>query len=148
MSGDLLILDDDHAILRLFDKVLSAKGYQVRTTDTVAACMAAASERVPDLAILDVMLPNESGFDCCEQLLEAYPELPIIFVTASNDPSDCFARGAVDYIRKPVKQAELLARINTHIRLNRYRRDLELAMKALKLVNEGMAAKIEEGLAG
>lgn len=87
-----------------------------------------------DLILLDIMMPFMDGFEVCSILKknESTSHIPIIFLTALNKPKDIlegFELGAVDYITKPFNPTELISRVNTHLKLRAYERDLELIVK-------------------
>jgi signal transduction histidine kinase len=98
--------------------------------------LAQTARTVPDLVLLDVMMPGTDGFETCRQL-KSQPttkDVPVLFMTALHETSDkvkAFAVGGVDYITKPIEHEEALARIRTHLQLRRLQRELsdQLAMK-------------------
>jgi len=90
----------------------------------------------PNLILLDVMMPGMDGYEVCRRIKahESWAQIPVIFMTALNDPEDkvrAFAAGAVDYITKPIYSAEVLARVSTHVNLHLLQQQLEdeLAMR-------------------
>lgn len=87
---------------------------------------------LPDLILLDIKMPGMDGYEVCRQLKanENYRDIPVIFISALNDTADKlkgFGAGGIDYITKPFEPAEVLARVQTHVRL----RQLQLQMEAL-----------------
>ncbi len=118
----LLIVDDKPANLDLLREILAPLGHQIFFATSGAQALRVAATAVPDLVLLDVMMPEMDGLETCRQFKrkETLKETPIIFVTAKTDVEDLargLAAGAVDYITKPVKQPEVHARIATHLRI-------------------------------
>jgi len=117
----ILVVDDNPDVLRLVDEALTVAGYEV----TTAACGAEAVRRggmcLPDLVLLDIMMPDADGYAVYERLrTKPTPGLncPIIFLTAHKDIDHKllgFQKGAVDYITKPFHVSELIARVKVHL---------------------------------
>ncbi len=138
-KGSILVVDDTHDNLRLLNGMLTRQGYTVRPVPDGELALVSARKSIPDLILLDIMMPNLSGFEVCEQLKadEQTREIPIIFISALNEVFDkvkAFALGGVDYITKPFQVEEVLARVETHLML----RDLnkELQQKNVRLQQE------------
>jgi CheY-like chemotaxis protein len=118
----LLIVDDKAANLDLLREMLAPLGHQIFFATSGAKALEIATSALPDLVLLDVMMPEMNGFETCHRFKQdaALREIPIIFVTARTDVEDLargFAAGAVDYITKPVKQPEVHARVATHLQI-------------------------------
>lgn len=130
MPSTILVIDDDFAIRRAFDAILGASGYHLESASNGPEGLAKAAELIPDLILLDVMMPHMDGFDVCRHL-RATPrlaEVPIIMVTALDDRDSRMRgleAGADDFIPKPIDAFELRARVQAVTRLNRYRRLLD-----------------------
>lgn len=124
VSADILIVDDEPMNLMVLKGVLQRAGYGVRTADNGVDALAAARETAPDLLLLDVMMPGESGFDLCRKF-KADPvtaHVPVIFVTCLDEMSDKLQGldlGAVDYITKPFLAEEVVARVRAHLNFSR-----------------------------
>ena len=117
----ILIVDDDRLNIRILEGILKKiAGYSTREAYTGEAALSTYEEFQPDLVLLDVMLPGIDGFETCRRLRQQYGEdcAPIIFITAksgSEDVVEGLGAGAVDYLPKPFKPKEVLARIRTHL---------------------------------
>ncbi|GAK55094.1 two-component hybrid sensor and regulator [Candidatus Vecturithrix granuli] len=135
-SQTILVVDDTRANLRLLVDLLMKEGYRVLPATNGAMGLAAAQNQHPDLILLDVMMPDLSGFEVCEHLKadERTRSIPVIFISALNESLDkvkAFEIGAVDYIPKPIESQEVLARIRIHLALHEarqrlYRQNIEL----------------------
>ena len=126
----VLVVDDDPDMAALLARTLTKEGLAVDTVFDGEAALAHALSTSPDLVLLDVMLPGISGFEICERLKanESTALIPIVLVTALEDtPSRVrgIVAGADDFLSKPVKNEELIARVNTLRRLHETRRELE-----------------------
>ena len=114
----LLFIEDDDQIRLALTMALEDEGYEVREAPDGKAGLAAFAEREPDLVLLDLRLPDLSGFEVCRSL-RANSLVPIIIVTAQTDTYDLVAgleAGADDYVTKPVVPKELAARIRAALR--------------------------------
>lgn len=118
MPQKILVVDDDPAISEMLTIVLSAEGFDtVAVTDGALAVETAAREQ-PDLILLDLMLPGMNGIDIC-RLIRQESSVPIIMLTAKTDTVDVvlgLESGADDYVNKPFKAKELVARIRARLR--------------------------------
>jgi two-component system, OmpR family, phosphate regulon response regulator PhoB len=121
MAASILIVEDEAAIHQLLDYNLRAEGYRTRVVETGEEVRAALADEMPDLVLLDWMLPGLSGIEVC-RLMRARPEtqsVPIIMLTARGEESERvrgLATGADDYIVKPFSVPELMARIKSMLR--------------------------------
>lgn len=115
----MLVVDDEPPLADLLDRTLRVAGFQVRTAGDCRTALAVAAEDAPELAILDVMLPDGSGFELCHRLREANPDLAVVFLTARDALEDRLTGlnlGGDDYITKPFSVAEVVARVNAVLR--------------------------------
>jgi DNA-binding response OmpR family regulator len=118
-SAHILLVDDDVGILASLRRGLVLEGYQVSLAADGEAALRAVTEQLPDLVILDVMLPGVDGFEVCRRLREVDDAIPIIMLTARDAVPDRIAGlevGADDYLVKPFAYGELLARIRVRLR--------------------------------
>ncbi|MBD1827976.1 response regulator [Microcoleus vaginatus GB1-A2] len=122
-NGTILIVDDNSANLGVLSDALSQEGFEVRVAKSGKMALERVKYALPDLILLDVMMPEIDGFETCRRL-QANPEtkqIPIIFMTALSDTAnkvEGFQLGAVDYITKPFQQEEVLARVKLHLKLH------------------------------
>lgn len=128
-AADVLIVDDTPANLKVLGDLLRSAGFAVRPVPDGRLALAAARVCPPDLVLLDVRMPGLDGFTVCNELARdpRNADLPVIFISASDDPSDkvrAFAGGGVDYVTKPFHHDEVLARVRTHLRLRTLAREL------------------------
>ena len=134
-QNNLLVVDDTAASLKLLTHLLRTEGYEVRSAISGELALHAAAREPPDLILLDIRMPGMDGFEVCRRL-KAQPEtrgVPVIFVSAVADAEEKlqgFAVGAVDFVSKPYQRDELLARVHTHLDLNRLRNHLEREVEA------------------
>ncbi|GAB7081755.1 PP2C family protein-serine/threonine phosphatase [Megalodesulfovibrio paquesii] len=133
----VLIVDDEPVNLLVLQGLLRAEGYTVLTAACGSDARAIAVAQRPDVILLDVMMPEESGFEVCAWLKQepATREIPILFVSALADVDNKvkgLELGAVDYISKPYEKAEVLARVRLHMRMAAARESL-VAEQAAKL---------------
>jgi len=114
----ILVVEDDEAIASGLTRVLDSQGFPVTRVDRGRPALAAAKQDVA-LVILDLGLPDADGIDVCRRLRAARPELAILILTARDRELDVVAgldAGADDYLVKPFRLAELLARVRAHMR--------------------------------
>lgn len=132
----ILIIDDTPANLSVLVDCLGDAGYRLMVADDGEEALTQVAQSRPDLILLDVMMPGLDGYATLERLKSnpGTADIPVIFMTALAETSEkvrAFAAGAVDYITKPIQHEEALARVRTHLTLQRLRRELadELAVK-------------------
>jgi len=127
--GEVLVVEDTPASLKLLTDLLRGEGYVVRQALDGEVALWSARSRPPELVLLDVRMPGLDGFEVCHRLkqLEGMADVPVIFLSAQHDTEDKlrgFRSGAVDFIGKPYQAEEVLARTGTHIKLARTQRAL------------------------
>ena len=134
-KGNILVVDDTPANLKLLNTLLKENGYNVRPVPNGRLALSGAKAIPPDLILLDVAMPDMDGYQVCKKLKETTEteNIPVIFLTARTGEEDIikgFELGAADYVTKPFTQAILLARVKTHVNLRQKTRQLkELSMK-------------------
>ncbi|MFT5163459.1 MAG: signal transduction histidine kinase/ligand-binding sensor domain-containing protein [Alteromonadaceae bacterium] len=156
-NGFRLLLVDDEPINRLvLRNHLSQQNYQLAEAASGEEALSAIDNNGPfDLVLLDVMMPKMSGYEVCEQIRQRWPvsELPVIFLTAKNQQVDVlqsFAVGGNDFLTKPVAKQELLARVETHLKLLDINRELadKVAAQTVTLVQSEKMASLGTLTAG
>lgn len=121
--GTILVVDDEPINIMVLKGVLSKEGYCVHSAQNGGQALELARSLRPDMILLDVMMPGESGFDTCRKLkADAGTEhIPVMFITSLDDLScklEGLDMGAVDYITKPFMAQEVLARVRSHMNFN------------------------------
>ncbi len=115
----VLVVEDDHAIVAALSALLTDEGFEVRSVATQDGACSLLVREAFDIALLDVTLAQGNGFAVCAAAREAAPDMPVIFLTASDDEYSTVAgldMGAVDYIAKPFRARELVSRIRGALR--------------------------------
>ncbi len=138
----ILVVDDEPVNLQVLVNHLSLEGYRIVTAFNGEEALSLLEESVPDLILLDVMLPRMSGYEVCGVIRERFSphDLPVLMLTAKSKPEDIVAgleAGANDYLAKPVNRQELIARVNglismkdnfrVHNELTVIKRDIQIA---------------------
>jgi putative two-component system response regulator len=146
---DILIVDDTPANLQLLGRILTSHGCHVRTAGSGGLAISSALERTPDLILLDVTMPEMTGYEVCERLkaMERLTKVPVIFISALQGPDDklrAFAVGGVDYVTKPFHAAEVCARVDTHVSLRRLQIQLEQQNSRLRELVDEQVREISE----
>ncbi len=141
-GGSLLLVDDTPQNLAVLSALLQPY-YHVRAVTSGERALQAVAVRVPDLVLLDVMMPGMDGFEVLRRLraIEAMAEVPVIFVTAATDEVDelrGFEAGAADYVHKPISPAVVLSRVRVQL-------EARAARQMLKHTNARLVSKVAEG---
>jgi DNA-binding response OmpR family regulator len=136
----ILVVDDQPANLKVLLSFLQTHKFQIYVADSGLRALSILSKVVPDLVLLDVMMPDIDGFETCRRIKadQRLTGIPVVFMTALDSVEDKlagFSAGGVDYITKPFQQVEVLARIRTHITLRKRERELEQALAELKTLS-------------
>ncbi len=144
----ILIVDDEASARETMRSILAGLGEEIIFAASGAEALDLAAAHPPDLIILDVMMPGMDGFEVCRKL-RADPllaEMPVIFATALDDKEAKLRgleAGADDFVTKPVDRIELIARVQTILRLNRYRK-LATTLEELGRTNRDLAAAYDQ----
>ncbi len=128
--GTIVIVDDTPDNLRLLTQLLNEHGYKTRPIPGGERALSAIQKALPDLILLDIMMPGMNGYEVCEKLKadEHTRDIPIIFLSALNEAIDkvkAFSMGGVDYVTKPFQAEEVLARVKTHLTLQKIQYQLQ-----------------------
>jgi len=126
----LLIVDDTPTNLQLLSEMFKGQGYEIQAALSGRLALLSVHNEPPDLILLDIAMPDISGYEVCKLLKEdeAFKDIPIIFVSGIQDNATiirAFSVGGVDYITKPFSVKEVLARVKTHLELRRQQRELQ-----------------------
>ncbi len=138
---DILVVDDTPANLQVLSGMLKERGYKVRPAPSGKVALQAANNAIPDLVLLDINMPDLSGYEVCAQLKrnERMRDVPVIFISALTETLDkvmAFGVGGVDYITKPFQFEEVEARVAAHLKLRRLQLELEARNRELQQNNE------------
>lgn len=133
MAATILIVEDDPALIDVLDYNMTAEGYVVVKAATAAAAGSVLSSTIPDLVLLDWMLPDGSGPDICRRwrAVEATKTMPVLMLTARAEEADRvagLAAGADDYVVKPFSLPELMARVRALLRRTRHALSSEMVV--------------------
>ena len=124
MKQRVLVVEDDAAILTGLVDLLEGEGFSVVQATTGTAALERHAEAAPDLVLLDVMIPEKSGYDVCREIRRTDPVTPVIMLTAKGQEVDRVVGlelGADDYVVKPFGASELVARVRAVLRRGRPR---------------------------
>ena len=144
--GNIMVVDDNPANLKLLEDMLRQQGHEVLSFPRGRLALAEAARNPPDLILLDINMPEMNGYEVCERLKSTAEgsSIPVIFLSAMTEMQDkvkAFRSGAVDYISKPFQLEEVLARVETHLKVHDLQRALKLQNEHLE---ETVAARTSE----
>jgi two-component system sensor histidine kinase/response regulator len=139
-SKKILVVDDNPLNLKVLDEHFRTFGFQIFVSKSGASAIDICKSELPDIVLLDIMMPLMDGFQVIDELKKdaTTSEIPIIFLTARTQTNDIikgFNKGAVDYIMKPFNPEELTARVNTHLKMKEMMVRLETQNKKLIELN-------------
>lgn len=126
----ILLADDDPTNLQVLFQTLEGRGYNLLIAKNGKTALSIAKKAIPELILLDIMMPDLDGYEVCRRLKEnsATSEIPVIFLSALGDTKDKVKGldlGAVDYIAKPFQADEVIARVSTHLTIHRLKREVQ-----------------------
>jgi sigma-B regulation protein RsbU (phosphoserine phosphatase) len=148
-TEQILLVDDMVANLQVLQQTLDGLGYRILIAKSGESALTIAHKAKPSLILLDIMMPGMDGFEVCERLKSdaATQEIPIIFLSAIDDTDKKvkgFSVGAVDYVSKPFQPEEVIARVNTHLTIDRLKQSLAEKNRELKAYNELLEERVKE----
>ena len=147
-QSNVLIVDDIAENIQVLGNILDENDIEFSYATSGKEALEAVAFNKPDLLLLDINMPEMSGFEVCKKLKNdpETKEIPIIFLTARTEQEDIvkgLTIGAVDYVTKPFNPKELLSRVNTHLELNNSRKIINTQNEQLKKVNAEMRETIK-----
>ena len=140
-SENIIVVDDKPNNLRLLVSILSEAGYHVRPSPNGKHALSAIKKSLPDLILLDILMPDLDGYEVCKILKknESTRDIPVLFISGLDEivnKTMGFELGAVDYITKPFNDREVLARVTNHLQINRLRKHLKNENHRLEIFAE------------
>ncbi|UCD80178.1 MAG: SpoIIE family protein phosphatase [Desulfobacterales bacterium] len=136
-TESILLVDDNPANLQILFQTLEGAGCKLLIAKNGQGALSIAGKALPDLILLDIMMPDIDGYEVCRKLKSnpATADIPVIFLSALGDTEDKvkgFHLGAVDYITKPFQPDEVIARVDTHLTIHRLKREVEIKKDQLE----------------
>lgn len=147
-NASVLIVDDTIYNIQLLSLMLIRQGYKVYQATSGLEALDKVNEQLPDIILLDIRMPDINGYEVCTRL-KSNPitkDIPIIFISSIEEPSEkveAFSVGGVDYISKPFQLIEVLARIETHLRLCSLQKKLQEQNEQLQLSAEVLSRSLK-----
>lgn len=151
MNTKILLVDDNPTNLKVLSGAMADSGWTILVATDGERALKQAEYALPDLILLDVMMPGMNGFETCAKLKinPQTQEIPVIFITALDEAVDKvkgLSLGAVDYITKPFQQEEVLARVGVHLKLSALSKKLSEQNERLEKEVEERTAKLKQAL--
>jgi sigma-B regulation protein RsbU (phosphoserine phosphatase) len=148
VSAKILVVDDTPSNIQSLAATLKPAGYQVLVATNGQQALDVMAKVRPDLILLDIMMPVMDGFEACANIKAnaEWHDIPIIFLTAKTETADLvkgFELGAVDYVNKPFNAHELMARVHTHLTVDRLRTSVSEKNAALEKAQAQMSAELD-----
>lgn len=145
----ILLVDDVSVNLSVLTAALEPEGYEILAVPGGLAALKVAAKALPDLILLDIMMPELDGLETCRRLKQvpSTAEIPVIFITARNEMESMvegFRAGGVDYVVKPFQTEEVLSRVATHLRISRLTRELREKNHSLELRTAELTAESQK----
>ena len=152
----ILIVDDDRLNVRILTSILKPEGYELQAAHSGEEAIEVYEQFKPDLVLLDVVMPGISGFEACRTLKARHGDMlaPVIFITAKSESDDVIeglAAGGVDYLPKPFKGREALARLRTHLQnrlLSEQQRQLVAQLSSANTAKNRLLGMVAHDLRG
>lgn len=145
----ILIVDDTIYNIQLLSLMLIRQGYEVKQAANGLQALDIAHQELPDIILLDIRMPDMNGYEVCTKLKAnpATKDIPIIFISSIEEPSEkveAFSVGGVDYISKPFQLIEVLARIETHLRLCSLQKRLQVQNEQLQIAASLLTRSLQQ----
>jgi serine phosphatase RsbU (regulator of sigma subunit) len=145
-KGNILLVDDTPANLQILTQMLTERGYKVRPSKSGKMALKSVQFTLPDLILLDIQMPEMDGYEVCEKLKadNKTHDIPVIFISALTDVFDkvkAFSVGGVDYVTKPFQTEEVLARVETHLKMHQLQQQLTKANQEIMARNEQLKSE-------
>ncbi len=139
--ANILVVDDTPDNLRLLSGMLAERNFKVRPAPSGAHALATSKKEIPDLILLDVIMPGIDGYEVCRALKadEQTKDIPVIFLSALNEVEDKvrgFEAGGVDFITKPFHEKEVMLRVETHLKIRNLQQKLRTETARFKTLAE------------
>jgi len=151
MEGRILIIDDDAAVRRVLERILTGAGYEVEQATDAFNALDLLDALQPDAALLDIKMPGMDGFGLLDNLAQRGLEIPVVILTGHGDEftaGECLEAGAAAYLTKPPDRADLLLAVRGAVAQGRVARELESADEPPPLLGESPAmARLREEIA-
>lgn len=146
--GVVLVVDDQEVNRRLLEAVLTPRGYRVLMADSGEEALRTLETERPDVVLLDILMPGMDGYEVCRRIRDdaRTAVLPVVMITASGQQEKVRATeaGADDFVAKPFDQAELLARVRSLVRVNRYHETITEQARQLAEWNDQLERRVAE----
>jgi len=147
-NDTILIIDDNPINIRSIFQTLARHGFEAIIARNGLMGIRLAKFSIPDLILLDIMMPGINGFETCHQLKadNKTKHIPVIFMTGLTNvlyKVKGFEVGGVDYLIKPVEEAELLARLQTHLKVHQLQKELETRNQELQMLNKKLERLVQ-----
>jgi two-component system sensor histidine kinase/response regulator len=135
LGSKILIVDDEYGNVYFLKRVFTGEGYKTLTAMNGHEALQILEQTIPDVILLDIMMPEMTGLEVLEKIKEneATRDIPVIMVSARTDATDiklALDMGAIEYLRKPVDEIELLARLQTALRVRNYELEIKENLRA------------------
>jgi CheY-like chemotaxis protein len=146
----VLVVDDNMENIQVIGGMLKEAGYDIAASTSGADALYFSRKNLPDLVLLDVMMPGMDGYEVCAALRDDIRtrDIPVIFLSALNQTDDIvrgFEAGGVDYVSKPFNQRELLARARTHIELKKARHEIQTLREIIPICAKCKKIRDDQG---
>jgi len=148
-KSTILVVDDELLNLKVMLSFLESYKFQIRVANSGERALKALEAQLPDLILLDVMMPGMNGFETCRRIKAnaATADVPVIFMTVLDRVEDKvagFEAGGVDYITKPFEKVEVLSRLRTHLKLRKQQQKLNQAFIELQKQSETLEQQVQD----